>query len=209
MLAGMWYPTVQDVLDVYERVASYEGHPADVRNRNALDRAIVAPQHEGGDQATPETLAKKAAALMISVVENRLFEPCTQRTAFALTHVFLDRNGVTFQASIDGMGELFYQISDGTLGHEDLATWIEARLEPQNRQRNAQRILSALTHIARVIEDLEGMPGLHRHADSLDNAGNAICLEVAALLEVGKNVQDYVQESYPAVDERWGEAFEI
>lgn len=205
----MWYPTLQEVLDVYERVASYEGHEAKVRDRNALDRAIVAPQHAGGDKPTTDNLARKAAALMTSIIENRLFEPCTQRTAFALTSVFLDRNGVTFQASIDGMGELFYQISDGTVTHEDLSTWIESRLEMQSRQQNARRILSALSHIARVIEEIEGMPGLKRHADSLDNAGNAICLEVAALLEVGNNGRDYVQEGYPAVDDRWGEAFDV
>ena len=205
----MWYPTVQDVLDVYERVASFEGQKADVRDRNALDRAIVAPQHAGGDKGTVENIARKAAAMMVSIIENRLFRPCTQRTAFALTHVFLDRNGYSFQASLDGMGELFYQISDGTLGHEDLATWIGNRLESQNRQQNARRILSALSHIARVIEEIEQMPGLKRYADTLDNAGNAICLEVATLLEVGNNGRDYVQEGYPAVDERWGEAFDI
>ena len=203
----MWYPLLQDVVDIYERVASYEGHQASVRDRKALDRLIVAPQHAGGDEATTENLARKAAALIISVIENRLFEPCTQRTAFALTTVFLDRNGVTFQASIDGMGELFYQISDGTVTHEDLSRWIDSRLEVQNRQQNARRILSALSHIARVIEEIEGMPGLRHHADSLDNAGNAICLEVAALLEVGETAHDYIQEGYPAVDDRWREAF--
>lgn len=205
----MWYPKLQDVLDVYERIASYEGHSAEVRDRNALDRAIVAPQHAAGNEATTENLAKKAAALMISIIENRLFEPCTQRTAFALTSVFLDRNGVSFRASVDGMGELFYQISDGTLGHGDLATWIESRLEMRHRQQNARRILSALSHIARVIEEIEGMPGLKRHADSLDNAGNAICLEVASLLQLGNNGREYVQEGYPAVDDRWGEAFDM
>ena len=203
----MWYPLLQDVVDIYERVASYEGHQASVEDREALDRLIVAPQHAGGDEATTENLARKAAALITLVIENRLFEPCTQRTAFALTTVFLDRNGVTFQASIDGMGELFYQISDGTLTHEDLSRWIDSRLEVQNRQQNARRILSALSHIARVIEEIEGMPGLRHHADSLDNAGNAICLEVAALLEVGETAHDYIQEGYPAVDDRWREAF--
>lgn len=205
----MWYPTVQDVLDVYERVASFEGHTPEVRDRNALDRAIVAPQHEGGNRPTTENLSRKAAALMISIIEDRLFEPCTQRTAFALTSVFLDRNGMTFQASLDGMGELLYQISDGTLRHGSLSTWIEARLEPQNRQKNARRILSALSHIANIIEEIEEIPGLQRQAESLDNAANAICLEVATLLEIGNNGRKYVQEGFPAVDERWGEAFEI
>lgn len=203
----MWYPTLHDVIDIYDQVASYEGHEADVRDRDALDRLIVAPQHAGKDEPTPQNLARKAAALMKSAIENRLFKPCTQRTAFTLTSVFLDRNGATFRASIHGMGELFYQITDGSLTHEDLSRWIESRLEVQSRQDNARRILSALSHIAGVLEEIEGMPGLKRHAELLDNAGNAICLEVAALLEVGETTHDYVQEGYPSVDDRWGEAF--
>jgi len=205
----MWYPKLQDVLQVYERIASYEGKEAKVRDRNALDRAIVAPQHAGGNEATTENLARKAAALMISIIENRLFEPCTQRTAFALTSIFLDRNGVYFRASVDGMGELFYQISDGSLGHDDLSAWIQSRLEMKDRQKNAQRILSALSHIARVIEEIEGTPGMKRHADSLDNAANAICIEVATLLQLRENGREYVRERYPDVYERWGEVFEV
>lgn len=204
----MWYPKVRDVLEVYERMASHEGREAEVRDRNALDRAIVAPQHAGGQEATPENLARKAAALMISIIENRLFEPCTHRTAFALTSIFLDRNGVYFRASVDGMGELFYQISDGNLGRGDLATWIQSRLEMKDRQKNARRILSALSHIANVIEEIEGVPGMKRHADSLDNAANAICLEVNSLLQLQNNGREYVEEGYPAVYDRWGEAFE-
>lgn len=205
----MWYPTLSEVLAVYERVASYEGHKAEVRDRSALDRAIVAPQRVGGDEPTTETLAKKAAALMIEIIRPRLFEPCTQRTAFALTSVFLDRNGATFQASLDGMGELFYQISDGTMGEKELGAWIESRLEMRYREQSARRILSALNHIARVLEDLEGIPGLKRHVDTLDNAANAICLEVASLYQLGDDGAKYVREGYPAVDERWREAFDI
>lgn len=205
----MWYPKLQDVLEVYERIASYEGRKVEVRDRNALDRAIVAPQHAGGNEATTENLARKAAALMISIIENRLFEPCTQRTAFALTSIFLDRNGVYFRASVDGMGELFYQISDGSLGHDDLSTWIQSRLEMKDRQKNARRILSALSHIARVIEEIEGTPGMKRHADSLDNAANAVCIEVANLLQLRDNGREYVQEGYPDVYERWGEVFDV
>ena len=71
-----------------------------------------------------------------------------------------DRNGVTFQPPLDGMEELVYQIPDGSLTHEDLSTWIESRLEVQSRQQYARRILLALSHVARVIEEIEGMPGL-------------------------------------------------
>lgn len=205
----MWYPTLSDVLEVYERIASYEGREAEVRDRSALDRAIIAPQRAGGDDPTTENLAKKAAALMIEIIRPRLFKPCTQRTGFALTSVFLDRNGATFQASLDGMGELFYQISDGSMGRKELAAWIESRLEMRHREQSARRILSALNHMARSLEELDGMPGIERHVDTLDNAGNAVCLEVASLYQLGGNGRQYVREGYPAVDERWGEAFDV
>jgi hypothetical protein len=78
----------------------------------------------------------------------------------------------------------------------------------KDRQKNARRILSALSHIANVIEEIEGVPGMKRHADSLDNAANAICLEVNSLLQLQNSGREYVEEGFPAVYDRWGEAFE-
>lgn len=95
--APMWYPTLSDVLTVYERIASYEGRKAAVRDRSALYQAIIAPQRAGGDDPAIEDLSTKAAAFMIEIIRPRLFEPCTQRTAFALTSVFLDRTERRFR----------------------------------------------------------------------------------------------------------------
>lgn len=205
----MWYLTLPDVLEVHERIASFRGCKAAVCDRSALDHAIVAPQRVEEGKMSIDVLARKAAALMVRLVRDRPFEHCTEETAFALATVFLDRNGASLQATLDDVGELFYQIADGTMGEARLATWMERHLETQFSHQHLHRILSSLDRLAKVIEDLEGRPTLQRYVHTLDGVGNSICLEVTTLFALGESGQETVRNDYPAVDEQWGEIFEV
>lgn len=204
----MWYLTLPDVLEVHERIASFQGCEARVQDRSALDRAIVAPQRVEGDDLSPEVLARKAAALMVPLVRDRPFQHCSEDTAFALVAVFLDRNGASFQATLDDMGELFYQIADGSMGTGRLATWIEQQLERRFSHEHLHRLLGSLDRLAKVIEDLDGRPRLRRHVHRLDGVGNAVCLELTTLFALGERGRETVRNDYPAVHEQWGEIFD-
>lgn len=205
----MWYPTLAHVLEIHERIASFSEEEGTVRDRSALDRLIVAPQREGGSKRTLSNLARKAASLIVLVVQERPFKSCNEQTAYALASAFLDRNGAAFNASLDQMGELFYQISDGTHGKASVADWIQHRITNRYDARHARRIVSALDQLAAVIEDLETRPGLDDHAKRLDRVGNAICAEVTSIFHLNDTRREHIRESYPGVDQQWGAVFDV
>lgn len=203
----MWYPTLSDALDIYERVATHEGHRPDISDPAALDRVIVAPQRHGTDQATAESLSRKAAAMCVMAVQTQVFGSITSRTAYVLISEFLDRNGANFNASVADLKEQSYPIADGTVGME-IASWIEAHLEMREPHRHQRHILTALNRLAQTIEELEGVPGLERKVETLDNVGDGVCRAMASLFRSEMKGEEIVHGSFPAVHDRWGPVFE-
>jgi hypothetical protein len=105
------------------------------------------------------------------------------------------------------MQGLLDQISEGMLDHEAFKRWIKDRTEMQTRRQSAKRILGAVSRISQVIEEIKQKPGTGRHAQTLENAGNAICIEVNGLIDMQEGKGKLVEEGYPAVYERWKSAF--
>jgi hypothetical protein len=58
----VWYPTLPDVLDVHERIASFNGRDALVRDQTILDRVVLAPQRAEGNERTAEGLFHQVAS---------------------------------------------------------------------------------------------------------------------------------------------------
>lgn len=201
----MWYPSLSDVIRIYERVSPKQD--GRVRDERALDRMIMAPQHAAEDHPTKANLAGKTSAMIIAAVEAEPFTRRTEEAALAVGAQFLDRNGATLQASLNGMQGLLDQISEGMLEHETFKRWIKDRTKMQTRQESAKRILGAVSRISQVIEEIEQKPDAGRHAQTLENAGNAICTEVNRLIDMQEGKSKLVEEGYPAVYERWKSAF--
>lgn len=203
----MWYPTLPDFLQIHEQVASSKGQNGGVRDRSVLEQAVVAPQRTGGENRTMEAISEKGAAILTTVIRDRPFENTNEQTGYAVLSVFLDRNGASFQASLSEMGELFYQISDGSVGEAKVASWIKSRLSNRFDQRHLERILSALDRLAGVVEELKGIAGFQDQADTLDGIGSVVSLEVVSLFAPTESKKRQIREDYPAIDEHWGEAF--
>lgn len=202
----MWYPTLSDVIDIYERIATYQGHDATISDSAALDRIIVAPQRHGTDRATAESLSRKAAAMYVTAVQNQVFESATARTAYVLVSEFLDRNGAQFEASVAEMMELSSSVAEGAEG-DKIASWIEERVTVRPAHRHRRRLLGALTHLARTIEELERVPGLEQNVRTLGKVGGTVAREVASLFPFQHDARSVLQQSFPAVDDRWGDEF--
>lgn len=201
----MWYPTLSDVLDIYERVATHEGHAATISDPGGLDRVIVAPQRHGTGQVTAESLSEKAAAMYVMAVETEVFKPSTVRTAYVLVSEFLDRNGANFKASVNEMEDQFTPIAEGATG-EEVTSWIKTHLDMRPSHVRWRQILGALDRLARTIEALEGVPGLERRMETIDEVGDNVCRAVASLPS-RTGGREAVRNSFPAVHDRWGEAF--
>lgn len=92
----LWYPSVEDVLDIHEDiVAEYSDTPSGVRNRGNVEFALayIAEGHVG---ATPASIHGKAYHLMRLLVANHPFVDGNKRTALNTVTVFYFLNGYRF-----------------------------------------------------------------------------------------------------------------
>jgi prophage maintenance system killer protein len=200
----MWYPTLGDVLEVYERVAGRHPSPPESRDEAAVDRLVVAPQWAGNEEKTVGSMASKAAAILSCATEEDKFPERGAHVGYALAVTLLEKNGFDLQADLTAVRDVALQLRDGDLQTDGLADWITLRLERKDRSLNARRILTALDRMTRVIDRLKKHPDGERLAKQLDAAGHAICTEVIDAFEPGEQAQERILHSYPAVDERWG-----
>jgi len=104
----MWYPTLSEVIRIYERVSPEQD--GRIRDKQALNRMIMAPQHAEEDTPTKDNLAGKTSAMVIAAVEAEPFTRRTEQAGFAVGSHFLDRNGATLQASMN------FQYLEGAIG---------------------------------------------------------------------------------------------
>lgn len=77
-----------------------------------------------------ETLSMQAAALFPSLCQNHCFVDGNKRVAFAATAIYLRMNGYRLRVKVDD-GEKFLvdQIIQQKVAIDDIATWLEDRME--------------------------------------------------------------------------------
>ena len=200
----MWYPTLDDVLEVYKRVAEGHTSPPEPRNKAAVARLVVAPQWAGGEKRTIGSMARKAAAILSCAVEDDPFPERGAHVGYALAVTFLEKNGLNLRTDLDSVRDLAQSLRDGDLGTDGLADWTALRLERKEEQFNARQVFAALDRMTRVIDRLQKHPDGERLAKQLNAAGYAICTEVIDAFEPGEQARERILQSYPAIDERWG-----
>ncbi len=97
MAPTLWYPSVQDVLDIHEDIVSeYTDTSHGVQNRGDIEFAL---EHvESGSFGTvPETIHEKAFELLRLLVVNHPFVDGNKRTALNTVTVFYFLNGYRFE----------------------------------------------------------------------------------------------------------------
>lgn len=203
----MWYPTVYDIREVYDRIAGAEGRPCQIRSEAALNRLVVAPQERGEERQTVSALGIKAAAILRHAIGRKVFEHSNEQTTYALTATFLYRNDFSWEASLEDVKNISPTIREGiSLGC--LGEWVGARLSRRREGRSGRRILAALNNLATVAERLEGIPKMDRYVSTLDAIGHMICAELESASDPSDRKRQRILMSFPAVKEHWGDVFE-
>ena len=203
----MWYPTLSDVVDLHERVAYSRGHALEVADPEALDRVVVAPQWAGRDASSDRRLARKAAALFLTATRLRPFQESNVRTAFAVMLTFLHRNGTRLEVSFDAVRDRFDEVGFDTLDEGTLAAFLVSNCARRSPSRPLRRLLAALSRLAHTIEALDEEPALEDQVSVLDGVGADISHALAVIFVVNPTDWDTLSPAYPAVGDRWAEAF--
>jgi len=121
------YESVEQILDLHRLQIKQFGGSTGLRDRGALEAAVVRPQMTfGGEDLYPDIEAK-AAALMHPLVQNHAFVDGNQRTGAATAELFMDLNGVELAASDQELIDVTLGVARGELGAEALAIWLRQR----------------------------------------------------------------------------------
>lgn len=125
MIQTVLFPTLQETLELHRQLILRFGGSAGVRDLGLLESALVRPQT--GYYAT---LSMQAAALLQSLCQNHCFVDGNKRVAFACTAIFLRMNGYRLGVKADdGEAFLVEHVIQQRAAIEDIATWLESRME--------------------------------------------------------------------------------
>ena len=121
MIQTVFFPTLQETLELHAQLLKRFGGTSGVRDMGLLESALVRPQTGYYD-----TLSMQAAALLQSLCQNHCFVDGNKRVAFASTAIFLRMNGYRLIVSADdGESFLIEKVIKRRLAIEDIATWLE------------------------------------------------------------------------------------
>jgi death on curing protein len=124
------YLSLTEVLDLHSRVIEVAGGAASLRDLGALQSAVAQPRttFEGTDLYP--ALEEKAAALMLSLVQNHPFVDGNKRVGHAAAETFLMLNGFELVATVDESERIVAGLASSQVSREVLVTWIRGHMRP-------------------------------------------------------------------------------
>jgi death-on-curing protein len=124
----MRYLTINEVLDLYDRIMRQSGGSAGVRDFGALESALAQPRMIFEGEELYPTLADKAAALGFSLINNHPFIDGNKRLGHAAIEVFLVLNGYELEADVDEQEQIVLGVAAGQIKREELREWLSGHL---------------------------------------------------------------------------------
>ncbi len=101
------------------------GGLAGLRDENALESALARPRQVWHHEATRD-LPVLAAAYGFGLCRNHPYRDGNKRVAFVVMVVFLELNGLTFDAEEIEVVTVMLQLADGRMSENKLADWLRA-----------------------------------------------------------------------------------
>ena len=122
-----FYVSLEQVLELHDLLMRRFGGSARLRDRGALEGAVVRPQMTfGGENLYPEVEAK-AAAIFHSLVMNHPFVDGNKRTGAAMAELFLNVNQRDVVAQDEELVDITLAVARGEVSAEALAIWLRQR----------------------------------------------------------------------------------
>jgi death-on-curing protein len=128
----MRYLSLQEVISLHSLLISQSGGSSGLRDRGALESAVAQPEAGfGGEDLYPD-LARKAAALGHSLIQNHPFVDGNKRIGHAAMEVFLLLNGHEIAASVDDQEKIILDVASGNVSRNELGEWISKHMVVRN-----------------------------------------------------------------------------
>ena len=124
----MRYLTLNQVLELHEKILAQSGGSAGIQDVGGLESAIAQPRMTFSGQELYATIEEKAATLGFSIIQNHPFVDGNKRTGHAAMEVFLILNGFEIDASIDEQERIILQVASGKLKRSDFIKWLQSTI---------------------------------------------------------------------------------
>lgn len=124
----MRYLSLEEVLDLHQRMIQRFGGAPGIRDLGALQSAVAQPRMTFGQQDLYTSLSEKAAALCYSLVMNHPFVDGNKRVAHYAMETFMILNGQELAASVAEAETLMLSLAAGETPREELVAWIGVHL---------------------------------------------------------------------------------
>jgi death-on-curing protein len=116
--------SVEQVLRIHEKVIAASGGDPTILDRTKVESAVAQPRMTFGGSSLYPTLAKKAAALGFSLINNHPFLDGNKRTGIMAVLAFLSRNGYKLRAPVDEEETIVLGVASGRVDRDEFASWI-------------------------------------------------------------------------------------
>lgn len=201
----MWYPTLPDVIFLYEEICGIQEVEARINEMPAVDEAILAPQRTAREERTQPVIARKMAAFLVPLVRGQPFANCNDRVAHSMAQRFVDRNGFTLQVSYPEMVRAFDTMREEGLTLDSFADWLQSNLKSRFDAAHRERLFASLNQLAQVKEEVENRPGFQDLAEQVDAIGYTLTQQVSTLFRV-KNGETELRDRFPLFWDAWSES---
>lgn len=114
--------SVQEILELHERLVERFGGSHGLRDLGMLESAVAMPQAGFGEAYLHEDIFEMAAAYLFHIVMNHPFVDGNKRTGAHAALVFLADNGLAVTLSQDEKYDLVIGVCEGTVTKKALAS---------------------------------------------------------------------------------------
>jgi len=123
------YPEFRDFCDVAADILGTTPEQIErLPNVSLAASALAAPSAGFGETDAYPTLLEKAAVLLEHLARNHPLPDGNKRTAFFLTGLFLENNGLPLQDALpDTDVPIVERIAAGQIDHDEILTWLLQR----------------------------------------------------------------------------------
>lgn len=109
------------------------GGLAGIRDEHALESALARPRQKWHYEQTTDLLSL-AAAYGFGLCRNHPYRDGNKRVAFVVMAVFIELNGLVFDAAETDVVTVMLALADGRLPERELAAWLRARSRKRRRR---------------------------------------------------------------------------
>lgn len=124
----MRFLTLNEVLELHERIIVQSGGSAGVHAIGGLESALAQPRMTFDGQELYPTLVSKAAALGFSIIQNHPFVDGNKRTGHAAIEIFLLLNGFELDKSVDEQEKIILQVASGKMNRVAFTNWLRSAI---------------------------------------------------------------------------------